>query len=252
MTEEAKTYHFKFRKALLENSDEKHDFAKACKEWSHTNYKHKEETNCICTKNILYNYSIKHHSGRVLEPVGSTCIKNIAEYNPQLMISFQKAKKIEIEETNYEKMLEGSKCCIICYSGRVQEMVYTKNNKECDYPILFCSKCTRLIKLQKEMKETLHKSIRLLPLYKKKLNIKNIRIIINSLNEALEKEKQLAATERYGSEFIKFGMYKNTPFKEAVNQQRFKSWFKYFMKKNDFIKHPLNQDLIDYCKYRLI
>lgn len=256
--EEIKNYHFKFRKALLENSDEKHDFVKACKEWSHTDYSYEQDTNCICTKNILHNYSIYHYTGKVLEPIGSSCIKYIADNNIKMEISLKTAKKKQI---NFQKMKEGNPLyCNLCYSGRVVKSFRTYNvNGKIElqnYPILFCSKCDKMIKIQKEIKQTNMKYLKLYRQYKIKLKLKKknrIRILTNIINEALEKEKQLAATEIYGYEKFRFGMYKDCRYMNIINLPRFKTWFEYMKKKIDgFSQDERNFKLIDYCKYRLI
>jgi hypothetical protein len=102
---EAKGFALKFREVILENSNEKFDFTKACQEWYRCDLLEKEKTNCVCGKEIKEQYIIYHLDGRTLSPIGSSCVKKIGNNNHLIIDTMDEATKNEKFKKKFGKKI---------------------------------------------------------------------------------------------------------------------------------------------------
>jgi hypothetical protein len=132
-----KGFSIKFQSCILDNSDEKTNFKKACQEWSQCEYHSTFATHCICGNYITKVYSIQHYSGKDLSPIGSSCIKNIALHNytmnNSLNIAIEKQKKIDAQLKITQKLAKKIYLLNGKYKGKTYEYLINNEPNYCKW-----------------------------------------------------------------------------------------------------------------------
>jgi hypothetical protein len=246
-------YKKKFMEVILENSIEKIDFKKACLEWCRCGYTDEDKANCVCTKDIKHIFIIYNTlNGKMLQPIGSSCINNIAEYNPAMNQSLKKEIKIMNDKKKlkkeHEKMIENFKqdikVCVVCkkYSKNEFKDIHIKD-------IYFCMKCYQckvVHNISRYVKKKINNEVKLLSVF---IGIVPIKELCIKLEEAYVKQKHLQKTDIYGFYVMKFGKHKDKSFKLVVEKD--KQYCFWLLGKKDFQENEYNQPFVQYCKYRL-
>jgi len=98
------SYKQNFINIILEHSENGSDIKEAIKEWlMDPEVVIAEESHCVCTHDIIYNYTIFNiQNGNILFPVGSCCVKHVGEEagDPSLYQQLQLFAKIKCELCN--------------------------------------------------------------------------------------------------------------------------------------------------------
>lgn len=166
--EKAIRFHEKFKREILENSNEKEDFKKACMEWNIiSNYQEEQYRHCICSNRIMDCYVILNKiNDNLLNPIGSSCIMHIFNAGNKVikkeLTRYNNLKKIQngkgVQTIDKIKILPKNPHLIIKYCYNCFTIIRAKddtaNNKInfCkDCQCKFCIHVTEIVHLKREI-----------------------------------------------------------------------------------------------------